>query len=407
MPGTTERELGLGSQANFRRNIIWENISRGKYLSLTMIGFECILAGTVLLTSFFSSDTRFHFDGYFLMYLIMIAVNVLQLSFLKNISRKEDIPDASLKKYEVGIMVYLTLIMVWGACISLMDQALYGQLIVFMVIMVISSVIYVMDAKKMLLPYIVSTAVLMIGLPFFQPSSDILVGHYVNLSVFIVISWIASRIIFRSYQKNFNGTILLKKSNEMLAEEIQLNHEINKRLSLANLQLKNLALLDELTEIPNRRGFYNYLESIYGDSEMEGSSLSVIMLDIDFFKRFNDTYGHDAGDNVLRAVARQAAQIAEQQEDIFCRWGGEEFIYLTFGKSKEEVILIADEIKHSISCLEIPNQFSDTGNNLSVSLGAATICFNGNEDVSRAIQLADRALYKAKDSGRDCICYAE
>jgi hypothetical protein len=120
-----------------------------------------------------------------------------------------------------------------GSVVSLMDQELYGQLVAFMINMIISSVLFYLDDRMILIPYSFSVLIMLVFLPFFQRTADVLIGHYVNLVIFIIISWLASRIVFRGYVHDFNNRVLLEKSNTMLAKEIESNKDINKRLAKA------------------------------------------------------------------------------------------------------------------------------------------------------------------------------
>jgi len=388
---------------NFRRNLIFDNIHRGKILATTIIGFEFILAIIDICSALLKVDNRFHFSGYLIMYSIMICINTFYLLFIIKFEKLNNISTGQLNNAEILIVVYITLIMSWGSVISLMDQKLYGQLIAFMVIMIASSVLYILDNKKILIPYFFSVLIILIFLPSFQSSKDILIGHYVNLCTFIIISWIASRIFFQNYVNDFNNKILLQRSKAMLEKEIEENKDINNKLAVANFQLKNLALIDELTGIPNRRGFRNYIDIAFDSYVNEDSLLSVIIIDIDFFKNFNDNYGHEEGDKALISVAKQIDSVVKNSMEFFCRWGGEEFIYSVFNLAKEDVIILAETIRLKVCELKIPNEFSKVSDNISVSIGTCTIKITGKDDVSKVINLADKALYLAKNSGRNCV----
>ena len=299
-------------------------------------------------------------------------------------------------------IIYLTLIMVWGSIISLMDQKLYGQLMVFMVNMMICSNIYYLDAKRMSIPYLTSTGLLAIGLPFFQNSSNILIGHYVNLAVFVAISWTTSRIIYRNYCDSYINKALMNQSNILLEKEMKENAIINKKLELANEQLKNLALLDELTGLPNRRSFREFVEKMFQYNTTD-LTVSVIMIDVDNFKQYNDLYGHEKGDSALIAVAKQLNDLPENTDQIAVRWGGEEFIFAAFNKGQEDIAEIANAIRLKIMELKIPNQNSPSNSNLTISLGTCTAIISSAGDIRKIIDTADQAMYLAKRYGRNRV----
>lgn len=387
----------------FQRNLLFDNIHRGKTLARTLIGFELILAIIDICMSLLRVDNRFRFNGYLLMYTIMIVINVFYLLFIRKFENIKDVSIKQLKIMDIVIIIYITLIMSWGSIISMMDQKLYGQLIVFMILMITSSVFYYWDHKKLLVPYFFSVLIVVVCLPFFQNSKDILIGHYINLSTFVIISWLTSRTIFLRYVNDFNNRILLEKANKMLEKEIEVNKDINNKLTNANLQLSKLAIIDELTGIPNRRGFRNRLDLAFESCKSKKIALSIIMIDIDFFKQFNDNYGHEAGDKALIAVANQINSILKSSNEYFVRWGGEEFIYTIFYSSKEEIAKLAEIIRNKVLELKIRNGNSNTDEYLTVSIGTSTMEISGTEEISNVIDLADKALYIAKKSGRNCI----
>lgn len=382
----------------FKEDLILQNIRRGRLLAIIVIAFEMVFVSIDIISFFLRVDKSFSFYSYLTMYLIMIAINLIYL-YIMNCYCQKRIHMRTMSAFTVH---YITLIMVWGSVISLMDQKLYGQLMTFMVNMIVCSVIYLVDTKRMSIPYLAATMVLAVGLPLFQNSSDLLVGHYVNLVVFVVISWTASRIIYRNYCDNYVIKKLMNQSNMLLEKEIEENRIINKKLELANGQLKTQALVDELTGLPNRRSFRKFVERMFQNSNSDLTT-AVIMIDIDNFKQYNDSYGHEKGDLALIAVANQINDSLENTDQIAIRWGGEEFVCAAFNTSQEDIIEIANAIKQKILNLKIPNQSSTISPYLTVSLGTATDTMVSTKDISKIINNADQALYLAKNSGRNCI----
>lgn len=387
----------------FIRCILTDNFHRGKIFAIQIIVVELILVGLNISAAILKVDSRFHFSAYLIMYLIMILINSVYLLWIKRFKDLNDKSHSQLRTLEIGLVVYITLLMSWGSIISLMDQKLYGQLMVFMVNMIACSVVFFLDNKKIIIPYVCSVLIIFLGLPFFQSSRDILIGHYVNLCVFIIISWIASRIIFQSYCRDHKTKRELQQTNILLEKEIEQNSVINLKLAAANIQLNELALLDELTGIPNRRSFRNHIDIAFERYVKENTLLSIIMIDVDYFKQFNDNYGHNEGDKVLIAVANQIYSVVRHNKDFVARWGGEEFIYTAFNTNRAEIGKIAETIRHKVFDLKIPHGFSKNWSYVSVSIGTCTIEVRGKADVSKGIEQADKALYLAKTSGRNCV----
>jgi len=374
-----------------------QNIRRGELLAIVVIVFEAIFILIDTITCFLKASKTFSFYFYLVMYLTMIAISLTYLLFINWYQKRIQI-----KVMNTFTVIHLTLIMVWGSIVSLMDQKLYGQLMVFMVNIMICSSVYYWDAKIMGIPYLISTGLLVIGLPFFQSSSNILIGHYVNLAVFVAISWTTSRIGYRSYCDNYINKALMNKSNVLLEKEMRENAIINKKLELANEQLKNLALLDELTGLPNRRSFREFVEKMFQYNKAD-LTVSVIMIDVDNFKQYNDLYGHEKGDFALIAVAKQLSDLPENTEQIAVRWGGEEFIYAAFDKNQEDIIKIANAIRLKIQELKIPNQNSSTNPYLTISIGTCSTNISSARDIGKIIDTADQAMYLAKRNGRNTV----
>ncbi len=382
---------------DFKEDLILQNIRRGKLLAIIVISIEMVLLSIDIASSLLHVSNTFSFNTYMVMYFIMIILNFFYLFSICRFSKKH----MHKRTMSAIVVLYVILIMVWGSVISLMDQRLYGHLMSFMVNMMVCSIIYLMDAKTMLIPYLCSYLVLIAGLPFFQKSGNVLIGHYVNSTVFAVIAWTASRISYRNYCDNYVIKALMDQANSLLEKETEENRIINKKLAAANEQLKKLALVDDLTGLPNRRSFREFIDKMVQNNP--GSTVSVIMIDVDYFKQYNDFYGHEKGDLALIAVANQINIMLEDTNQIATRWGGEEFIFAAFNTSQEGIVRIAHEIKMKVLDIKIPAQSSSINPYLTVSLGTCTGTISSAKQISKIIDMADQALYLAKDSGRNYV----
>ena len=391
-----------GDLENFEKTILNDNIQRGKILAWMVIVFEALLAVIDTVSFLMHKGMRFQHIQYLSMYMLMIVFNALFLLYYKNF-KADNLHPRLVRRHKNSIVIFVTALMCWGSVVTLMDQALYGQVIVFIINVITCSVIFIIDHKKILIPYALSAGILAIGLPFFQPSADILVGHYVNLSFFIIVSWLASRMIYYFYCSDFNSKTSLERSKEQLLHQIELNNTVNDMLTRLNRQLEVLTLSDELTGIPNRRSFRNYIDGILDKITAGNRQFSVILADIDFFKDYNDHYGHAAGDNVLIAVAGKIHQAVRSANDFAARWGGEEFIFATFDTTEPEIESLAQSIRESILKLNIPHAYSKASPFISISLGVCTLPVMQASDISHIINMADNALYLAKTSGRNCV----
>ncbi|MDR6874264.1 diguanylate cyclase (GGDEF)-like protein/PAS domain S-box-containing protein [Bosea sp. BE125] len=168
-------------------------------------------------------------------------------------------------------------------------------------------------------------------------------------------------------------------------------------------KLAALATLDGLTGLANRRCFDERLEQEWARASREGTALSVLMIDIDHFKKFNDRYGHPAGDGCLRAVAAVLAAQARRPGDLAARYGGEEFALLLPDTNAEGCELVGKRFCDALRDIQMPHGSNPPSGLVTASLGGATIWPNSHATTGRAslVGAADRALYSAKDGGRD------
>ncbi|MDO8455128.1 MAG: diguanylate cyclase, partial [Sulfurimonas sp.] len=182
--------------------------------------------------------------------------------------------------------------------------------------------------------------------------------------------------------------VLMKEYQEELSE-------INVLLEDKNREYETIASIDSLTGLYNRYKFSKLYLSSFLAMRQRHNEMSLIMLDIDFFKKVNDTYGHNTGDKVLVQVSHALLKTL-RNIDIVCRWGGEEFVVLLPAASLENAYSLAQNIKTYIEELEI-----DVVGHITASFGVAQVL--ESDDMQSVIDRADKALYLAKKSGRNCV----
>lgn len=168
-------------------------------------------------------------------------------------------------------------------------------------------------------------------------------------------------------------------------------------------ELHRLATLDGLTQVANRRRFDEYLVQEWQRAERERLPLALILCDVDYFKRYNDTYGHQAGDDCLRQVAGAIQCAAKRQADLVARYGGEEFAVILPQTRLDGALKVAETIRSELARLEIPHADSLVSESVTVSIGIALVVPNSRTDHDELIVKADQALYEAKSQGRDRI----
>ena len=170
--------------------------------------------------------------------------------------------------------------------------------------------------------------------------------------------------------------------------------------------LEQLALIDSLTEIPNRRRFTEVYEREWRRCKRSNSPLSLLMVDVDHFKVFNDTYGHAAGDQVLRRVAQTIQAALNRSSDFVARYGGEEFVVVLPDIDAGGAQAVAEKLRVEVEHLQIPYPESGTSPWLTISLGGATQVPMLSEVDAGLFGNADRSLYAAKHGGRNRVLWA-
>nr|WP_034644005.1 diguanylate cyclase [Desulfovibrio inopinatus] len=167
--------------------------------------------------------------------------------------------------------------------------------------------------------------------------------------------------------------------------------------------LERLASVDGLTDIPNRRRFDEVLDMEFQRARRDGTPLGVILIDIDFFKHFNDTYGHAAGDECLRRVARVLSRSLKRPADFVARYGGEEFVAVVPGTPLDGTMALADAMRQSVFEEHIPHAASTAADFVTISLGAESLVPHSTDSSEQLLKNADEALYLAKQNGRNQV----
>ncbi|MGR9107279.1 MAG: diguanylate cyclase domain-containing protein [Gammaproteobacteria bacterium] len=169
---------------------------------------------------------------------------------------------------------------------------------------------------------------------------------------------------------------------------------------ISRFDLENAADEDRLTRIANRRRFDQRLEQEWRRASRNQVPLSLILIDVDFFKKFNDRYGHQEGDDCLQQVAQALARSAQRVSDLVARYGGEEFVILLYHMTRDDAYQLAERTRIAVANLGIPHQDSPQGH-VTISLGGASVLPSEHGDPKSLVEAADKALYRAKEKGRN------
>jgi diguanylate cyclase (GGDEF)-like protein/PAS domain S-box-containing protein len=214
--------------------------------------------------------------------------------------------------------------------------------------------------------------------------------------------WIKAR--GRTVESDDNGKVLRIVG---ILSDISKYKQVELALQKANEELQRLAALDGLTQIANRMRFEDRLTQEWRRARREKRSLAMILCDIDFFKNFNDRYGHIRGDQALCTVAQCINTTLKRPMDLLARYGGEEFAMILPNTDINGAMQVAIEVKSAIDALRLEHRGSLIGDHLTVSFGVAALIPAGGMPLKTLVDTADQAMYRAKNQGRNCIVAAD
>lgn len=179
--------------------------------------------------------------------------------------------------------------------------------------------------------------------------------------------------------------------------------ERTSQLDDANGKLQKLVIIDDLTGIANHRRFQEFFNLEWRRAARNSRPLALILIDVDHFKNYNDCYGHQAGDICLRRIAQTLDQMTNRPGDLAARYGGEEFFVILPETNVADAAIVAHRLRAEVEALRIPHQASDVADTVTISLGVAAMVPSADDTPAVLIELADRAMYRAKQAGRNRV----
>ncbi|RUT04439.1 serine/threonine protein kinase [Dulcicalothrix desertica PCC 7102] len=206
------------------------------------------------------------------------------------------------------------------------------------------------------------------------------------------------------YNRNLEEKV--QERTKELSQTLEILKATQSELIKANQELHRLSRIDKLTQVANRFCFDEYLLQEWNRLEFEQQPLSLIICDVDYFKKYNDFYGHQSGDHCLQLVVKALLSVVNSPTHLLARYGGEEFAVIMPSTGVEEAIIIAEAIQQAIHQAKLPHACSDISQYVTISLGIATVIPNNSISQASLIATADKALYEAKRQGRDCYVHA-
>ncbi len=274
--------------------------------------------------------------------------------------------------------------------------------IVFGVSVVAIQFIASLGGVLLLFPCLLLTAIFtyfMGGLGFYRALAS---------NVFVMLVYLAGGAALQLPSRDFGfDAIAIVAANILCASVVYMHEKTSRMRFLEAGMLREMVARDGLTGIQNRRMFDQHIERTWHQAVRERQRVAMLLVDIDCFKDYNDRYGHQAGDECLRAVAVSLSQCARRPLDFVARYGGEEFAIVLYEADREYLAEVLTRIQRSIAELNIPHEASRVASRLTVSIGAANVLPGANRTPDGLIQLADEALYSAKEQGRNRVVVME
>ncbi len=302
----------------------------------------------------------------------------------------------TLYKQKVLTYSYLVIYLLFQVFFVSSDFLATGTLVGFFFDLLVIGV-GVLLRRRITYAYLISYTFVLFTTVYILDGNDTLIF---NISLNAAFLSLLGFYIIANYTRNLHlKNLYLKSESERLAN---LHEDNNKKLYVLNQQLQSISTTDSLTKIPNRRAFDNHINKIWFQCFREQRLLTIFMIDIDDFKRYNDAFGHQNGDKVLQSIAYTMSNTLKRKDDLIARYGGEEFIAALPYTREENMLKFAESLIENISNLKIKTPSISNREFVTISIGIATCVPSSEIEFEELVEQADKALYKAKNSGKNC-----
>ncbi len=357
----------------YRESVLREATKRNFHRSIPLNMVIVVLEALFFLLSYTEYTDGLYGEYtsvYRLLYLIMMAYAAFLLVIVKlygKVLRNKASVSEHMMYVSVGFFI------IWSGVVSVIDMSrgLTGYTYLFIVIVI--GVVLVMRPRRSVWIYIVSHSVFLMLNYIFQLPNELIFSNIINATALVVTSFVISVIIYRSF------------CNYYVAQQIIIEQKRD---------LEVLVSKDHLTDLYNRRGLEAFLDQLSRNEEE--ISVGILMIDIDYFKGYNDTYGHIMGDKALQSVANVIKERIAGYEGIGCRYGGDEFCAVIVGCSMENLRFMKKQITHDIQQMGIANEADKRSGLLTVSVGLYLGEATEHQDLWSYIDSADELLYETK-----------
>ena len=319
-----------------------------------------------------------------LMSLFLVLIYLLKKNVLPNTNRKF-----------ISLLISINFLFE-GNLFSAFDQYVTGNITPFLITNIITGIFVLQRPLISLFIYPINYFIFYCTISLYQLDPTIILTNRVNGITASVLGMSISILFWHSNRKN----ILQERKIQEQNKEMETTNQI---LTKANDELHRLSIIDELSNLYNRRYFNKTLSEEIIRHSRSSQPLTLVFIDIDHFKMYNDSMGHQAGDVCIQKVAKILNHTAGRSTDIASRYGGEEFAIVLPQTKAEAALNLVKSLQKELEILNIPHPQSPTSQRLTLSVGIATIIPNKSTTPEELIRMADKALYSSKDGGRNRV----
>jgi len=389
------------------------NIRRTRLFLESLLVLQLVTYVILLMVSQVSEFYEFQYNHSLGLFFALLLFSIVDYFIVVRLDRLFLTRHITTKAISINTWITVGFFTSWSALLSVNSVAGNPMHHLFLLSLMITAFIFYIDKEPEAVIFSVSIGIYLFG--HLWLSDKVLVAmDYLNLGVFSMLAWVMSRMNYQSYIDFYRNKCVINDKNKLLQEinedlttEVIEKQEILRALETANATLRKISAIDELTSVPNRRKLNEVVTYEWRRSQRERNDIAIFMMDIDNFKLYNDTYGHGAGDVVLRQVATVLNQFSMRPTDFFARYGGEEFTFLAINMDRENILHFANRMRASVEGLKIVNDGLEDNGVVTVSIGATLAKPYCDDSIQGAFDRADMGLYMGKRDGKNTMRFVD
>ena len=380
-------------KAQFKAQRLASNVGRMYYFALYIIAVQIILNVINMLKP--SDSKSSDINIYVGLSMLLLSIGIVYFILFSR-TRKGKIKNSRVKSFLVESLLYLYLTVQLVFCT--LNIIATGGINSYIIAILILGMVPIIPPPQSIISVLASFAYLLLAMYFTRNISDawdsiLITDTWANLIIITGITIFMSIFLYDMYVSNFLKSIRLEKSNEDILRA-------NADLAGANHKLELAAHTDQMTGVLNRRAFsHDFGEKMHLSSEND-YKIAVALIDIDFFKAYNDKFGHLEGDTCLRSVAESLRQSFRRKQDMVYRFGGEEFL-IVFDARENDAYELVERARKNVEALGIPHANTSISPYVTISAGVCVTPPSKSIFTDSAIKIADDALYESKRQGRN------